>query len=218
MNEQKTVRVTGRGMIRLKPDTMCVTMTLEGLDPDYTETLKHSADDTDRIRNAIASVGFSREDLKTLDFHVHPEYEGYREDDVYRQRLIGYRFRHELKLEFAFDNERLGRVLAALCGTALTPEINIGYTVKDREAAKNALIGAAVKDAQQKAAALAEAAGVQLRGIRRIDYSMDEIALAVRPMLFAGAKREMCEDSVGPEIVPEDIKAEDTVTIEWELE
>ena len=114
MNVPKTLRVTGKGMIRLKPDTVRVTMMLEGLESEYAETLRRSAADTERIRNALTGTGFAREDLKTRNFNVQTEYEGYQEDGVYRQRLIGYRFRHELMIEFPWDNERLGKVLSAL--------------------------------------------------------------------------------------------------------
>lgn len=218
MNEPKTIRVSGKGMIRLKPDTVRVTMTLEGMEPDYAAALKRSASDTERLRNAVQKAGFSREDLKTLNFHVQTEYEGYQEDGVYRQRLVGYRFRHELTIEFPWENERLGDVLDAVTETALTPEIRITYTVKDREAAKNALIGLAVADAKAKAKALTEAAGVKLGGIRHINYSIGESEFAVHPVMYAGAARKMCADNAAPEIVPEEITAEDTVAVVWEIE
>ena len=218
MNECRTLRVTGSGMIRLKPDTVRITMTLEGVERAYAETLHRSAADTEMLRNAIGTIGFAREDLKTRNFNVQTEYEGYQEDGVYRQRLVGYRFRHELVIEFPWENERLGAVLGAITETALAPEIRITYTVKDREAAKNALIGLAVADAKAKADALTQAAGVKLKGIRYISYAIDENEFAVHPVLYAGAARKMCADNAAPEIVPEEITAEDTVTIVWAIE
>ena len=218
MNERRTLRVTGSGMIRLKPDTVRITMTLEGTETVYAEALRRSANDTETLKSAIGAIGFSREELKTLNFNVQTEYEGYQEDGVYRQRLIGYRFRHELKIEFPWENERLGAVLNAITETALAPEIRITYTVKDREAAKNALIGMAVADAKAKAEALTSAAGVKLTGIRHISYAIGENEFAVHPVLYPGAARKMCADNAAPEIVPEEITAEDTVTIVWEIE
>ncbi|MBQ1632636.1 MAG: SIMPL domain-containing protein [Clostridia bacterium] len=218
MNDSKTIRVSGKGMIRLKPDTVRVTMTLEGMEPDYAATLKRSASDTERLRSAVQKAGFSREDLKTLNFHVQTEYEGYQEDGVYRQRLVGYRFRHELSIGFPWDNDRLGEVLSALSDNALTPEIRIAYTVKDREAAKNQLLGAAVADAKAKAEVLTKAAGVRLSGIRHINYSIDENEFAVHPVMYSGLSRKTAADCAAPEIVPEEITAEDSVTVVWEIE
>lgn len=218
MSEARTIHVTGKGMIRLKPDTVQITMTLEGVERDYAETLRRSAADTERIRSALTEAGFPREDLKTRNFNVQTEYEGYQEDGVYRQRLIGYRFRHELMIEFPWDNDRLGTVLGAITDAALSPDLRIAYTVKDREAAKNALIGMAVADAKAKAEALTAAAGVKLADILQINYAIGENEFAVHPVLYAGAARKMCADNAAPEIVPEEITAEDTVTIVWTIE
>ncbi len=218
MNEPRTIRVTGKGMIRFKPDTTRITMTLEGVCPVYAETLKRSASDTEQIRAAISETGLKRDALKTVSFRVEPEYEGYQEEGVYKQRLLGYRFFHEMRIEFPSDNERLGKILTALANTELAPEFRISYTVKDREATKNVLIAAAVADAKAKAAVLAKAAEVRLLGISHIEYSLREIGLEVRPMAFAGMKRATNADCISPEIEPEDIEAEDTVTIDWEIE
>ena len=218
MNETRTVRVTGKDMIRLKPDTVRITVTLEGMEPDYADTLRRSAADTETIRNTVGAIGFAHEDLKTLNFNVQTEYEGYQEDGVYRQRLIGYRFRHELMLEFPRDDERLGAVLSAISDTALAPELRIAYTVKDREASKNALIALAVADAKAKAEALAAAADVKLKGIRHIHYAIGENEFAVHPVLYAGMSRKMSADNAAMRIVPEEITAEDAVTVVWEIE
>ena len=218
MSETRTIHVNGKGMIRLKPDTVQITIMLEGLEPDYAATLHRSAADTETLRNAVEAIGFAPEDLKTRNFNVQTEYEGYQEDGVYRQRIVGYRFRHELLIVFPRDNERLGTVLAAIADVALTPEIHIAYTVKDREAAKNALLALAVADAKAKAEALTHAAGVQLKEILQIKYAIDENEFAVHPVMLAGMSRKMCADNAAPEIVPEEITAEDTVTIVWAIE
>lgn len=218
MDNPATIRVTGRGMLRLRPNTTRITVTLEGVETAYAATLRRSAADSETVREALAPIGFTAEDLKTLNFSVQTEYEGYQEEGVYRQRIAGYRFRHELKVEFPSDNERLGRVLAALAEAELTPEIRIAYTVKEREAAKNLLLGAAVADAKAKAEALTAAAGVKLSGIRHISYSMNDSEFAVQPVLYAGMKRNACADSFAPEIVPEDIEVSDAVTVIWEIE
>ena len=73
MNIPGTIRVTGKGMIRLKPDTTVITMTLEGTDPDYAKTLERSAADTERIADALALctvgyfVGLAEEQVLKLD-------------------------------------------------------------------------------------------------------------------------------------------------------
>ena len=217
----RTIRVTGKGQIKVKPDMTRITITLEGMYPDYAETLKHSSEDTDSLKDVLAAFGFESTDLKTLSFNVDTEYESYKDHGAYKQRFVGYRFRHLLKVEFDSDNERLGKILYALGNCALNPEFRISYTVKDPEAAKNELLGKAVKDAKEKAAVITAAAGVTLKDIQSIDYSWGEIELEVSPMnrlMKACAPVVACADSsYDLDIEPDDIEVADTVTVVWEI-
>ena len=215
----RTIKVTGRGKIKLHPDTTVVTMSLTGGSPDYAETLRRSSEDTETLRELLTGFGFGRDDLKTLNFHVDTEYEGYQEDGAYRQRLVGYKFFHTLKLEFPSDNARLGALLGALARCPVQPELQLSYTVRDRETAKNALLAAAVADAQAKAAVLASAAGMTLGALQSIDYALGEPDLAVRPMNrgVLMAKSAAPEAAYDLNIEPDDIEAADTVTLAWEI-
>ena len=217
----RTIRVTGKGQIKVKPDMTRITITLEGMYPDYAETLKHSSEDTDSLKDVLAAFGFEHTDLKTLSFNVDTEYESYKDHGAYKQRFIGYRFRHLLKVEFDSDNERLGKILYALGNCALNPEFRISYTVKDPEAAKNELLGKAVKDAKEKAVVITAAAGVTLKDIQSIDYSWGEIEFEVSPMnrlMKACAPVVACADSsYDLDVEPDDIEVADTVTVVWEI-
>ena len=217
----RTIRVTGKGQIKVKPDMTRITITLEGMYPDYAETLRHSSEDTDSLKDLLSAFGFERTDLKTLSFNVDTEYESYKDRGAYKQRFVGYRFRHLLKVEFDSDNERLGKILYALGNCDLNPEFRISYTVKDPEAAKNELLGKAVKDAKEKAAVITVAAGVTLKDIPNIDYSWGEIEFEVSPMnrlMKACAPVVACADSsYDLDIEPDDIEVADSVTVVWEI-
>lgn len=222
MSNQRIIRVTGKGLIKVHPDQTRITMTLEGVYPEYAETLRHSSRDTEQLKDLLAPFGFARSDLKTLDFRVDPSFERYKEEGIFKQRLVGYEFRHEMKVEFASDPDQLGNVLYALANSPIRPEFRISYTVKDPEAVKNALLGKAVTDAREKAAALTQAAGTMLKDIQMIDYSWGEMELEVRPM-----NRSMALETCAPmptkqccyemDMEPDDIEVSDTVTVVWEI-
>ncbi len=215
----KTIKVTGKGQLRLKPDTTRVTLSLEGTDKEYGKVLERSANDTNELRQLLTGFGFEKSDLKTLQFNVDPEYEGYQEEGVYKQRFIGYRFHHRMKIEFPSDNDRLGRILFALSKSKIQPEFQISYTVKDPEKAKNELLSKAVQDAKEKAKTLTEAAGVELKELIEIDYSFGQLNLEVRPVnrLMKASMDKAVEESYEMDIEPEDIAVSDTVTILFEI-
>ncbi len=219
----RTIRITGRGMLRLKPDTTRITLTVGGTAKEYADALDESTKSTEGLKELFASYGFAQSDLKTLDFDINTEYEGYDDKGTWRQRFVGYRYRHTLKLDFPSDRDRLGKLLYGIARSSAKPEFRISYTVKDPEKAKNELLGLAVADARAKATVLTMAAGTELLSIQSIDYSRNEPAFEVRPMnRLMAAKGAMVEEAsmdagYDLDIEPDDIEVFDTVTIVWEI-
>jgi len=221
-NEMRTIRVTGKGQIKVKPDVTRLTITCEGTYKEYGDALKHSSEDTEKLNDLFERFGFDRTDLKTLSFNVDTEYESYQERNVWKQRFKGYRFSHIMKVEFSSDNDRLGKILYALSKSPVKPQFRISYTISDPEGAKNELLGKAIADAKVKAAVLTEAAGVALKDIQTIDYSWGEISFEMHPtqklMSLADYGAGMEEDcSYDMDIEPDDIRVSDTVTVVCEI-
>jgi uncharacterized protein YggE len=213
----RTIRVTGTGKIRIRPDLTRITISMGGVFKEYAEAMKRSSEDTERIRDLLTGFGFDRTDLKTIGFNVEAEHESYQDHGAYKQRLIGYRYRHEAKVEFDSDNSLLGKILYALANCPVDPELRISYTVKDPEAARNELIGKAVADAKEKAAVLSNEAGVKLGEIQTIDYSLQQPGFEVRPMNRMMMTKSSAEGSYDLNIEPDDIESSDTVTVVWEI-
>ena len=219
----RTIRVTGKGQIKVRPDMTRITLSLEGTYPEYGEALRRSSQDTEQLKDLLTGFGFERSDLKTLNFHVDTEYESYKDHGTYKQRLVGYKYHHTMKVEFESDNERLGKVLYAIAHCQVRPEFRLSYTVKDPEAAKNELLGKAVTDARVKADVLTQAAGVTLKDIQSIDYSWGQINFEVQPMNRMLMAEECCDSAINEagsydmDIEPEDIEVSDTVTVVWEI-
>ena len=220
MENMRTIKVTGKGVIKVHPDMIRITITLEGTHKVYGEALKYSSNDTETLRNLVESLGFAKTDLKTLSFDLDTKYESYEERGTYKQRFIGYKYEHELKLEFESDNDRLGRIVYALANSEVNPRFSISYTVKDKEAAKNELLERSIADAKAKAAILSRAAGVSLKEIVNIDYSWGELGLEIELLqnnMISNAGWGS-DDGCPMSFEPDDIAITDTVTVVWRLE
>ena len=212
----RTIKITGKGAVKVHPDMTRITITLESIFSEYSEALEHSARDTDKLKSILEPLGFKNTELKTLSFSIDTEYEGYHENDEYKRRFVGYKYSHVMKLEFESDNERLGKVLYTLAKCDLHPEFRLSYTVKDAEAVKNEVLGKAVADSKAKAEILTKAAEVVLGDIQSIDYSWGEVEFSVSPMenSFCAAPEMKSFDM---NIEPDDIEVSDTVTVVWEI-
>jgi uncharacterized protein YggE len=220
---ERLIKVTGRGKLSLTPDTVRLRIDLVDQDREYDRAIRSSTQHSQELRDAFTAFGFERSDLKTLSFHVDTEYESYqdRKDNSWKQRFLGYKAYHTLKIEFPTERESIGRILSMLTGLSGKPEFHVEYTVKDTEKAKDELLKAAVSDSRHKAEILAEAAGTDLGSIMTIDYSWGVIDFVTRPMNRlaepAMAYGAAMEDSYEMDIEPENIEVEDTVTVIWEL-
>ena len=224
MNETKrTIRVTGRGKLSVKPDMVRLIITQTEREKAYDDAVKASTKQKKALTDAIAGQGFKREDLKTLSFDVRAEYEGYEaKDKSWKQRLVGYRYTHRMKLEFPVESGKLGSVLSALMECKGEPEFTIQYTISDPDGAKNELLAKAVADSRAKAEVLAGAAGVTLGEIIFVDYSWGEIDFVTTPMrdmrVTSSGERGLLmakNEPLAPDIEPDDIDVTDTVTVVW---
>lgn len=216
----RTIRVTGKGSVSVKPEITCLKITFEGVYKDYEETVRQSAEKTKLLREAIEKSGLPGEDLKTKDFSIDSEYESYRDhNDDYRRRFIGYKFYHRTEIQFPNDNKLLGRILYELSVCSVKVEFSIDYTVKDKDAVKREALKRAVENSRLKAEIMTTAAGVKLGEVQSIDYSWGEINIRTSPieMLQMSSKSMLAEPSYDIDIEPDDIDVADTVTIIWEI-
>lgn len=220
---ERTIKVTGKGKIFVKPDLIQLFINLEGVYEKYEEALQQSSEQTEILKVCFQKTGFLKEDLKTVSFRVNTEYENYRDrKNEWKKKFIGYKFIHEMKIEFEAENQLLGKVLYALAHCQVRPEFQIVYTIRNKEEAKNLLLDKAVEDSKKKAKILADAAEIHLGEIIAIDYSWEEINFTVSPVNRMAVPFEgmLEEDSMSYDmnIEPDNIGVSDTVTIVWKIE
>ena len=220
MDDMRTIKVAGTGTVKMKPDMIRIGITVTGIYKDYSDALKKADSDTAAIRDIIENAGFKRDELKTTDFHVEIENEGYMEDGVYKQRFAGYRSRHEMKLEMEKDNGKLGEILGNIASSDPNPELSVTYFIKDRKGMEEMLIEAAVKDARIKARIIAGSLDVALIDVVSVDAS--DINDGAEIPVFRMAKNETMSDramgSYDMEMAPDDIETSATVTVVWKID
>jgi hypothetical protein len=117
------IRVTGKGVIKVKPDMTRTTMTLEGCYVDYEQALHMSSEDTECLKDILEKQGFERSDVKTLSFNVDTKNERYQaKDKSWKDRLVGYEYRQAYRSKryraFITRGEKLILIIvrcAAIC-------------------------------------------------------------------------------------------------------
>lgn len=217
----KTMKITGKGKVSVKPDIIRLNMTMEESYKEYEVTLRQSSETTKILKELFVSLGFKNDDLKTRSFDINTKYESYKaKDQSWKKRLIGYTYTHHMFIEFDADTKKLGEILYALAHSVITPEISIEYTVSDPEKHKDKLLKNAIEDSKHKAEVLANAADVKLGDIVSIDYSWGEINFVSEPIqnfAFASAEKTTARAGYDIDIEADDIDVTDTVTVIWNI-
>ena len=92
---ERTIRVTGKGNISVKPDTIRLRISLEDIFREYDDALRHSADSVELLKDIFAGLGYDRKALKTVYFNINTEYESYQDrDKSWKRRFKGYKYTH----------------------------------------------------------------------------------------------------------------------------
>jgi len=68
------------------------------------------------MQGNLAAVGFKKQDLKTNDFTINPDYEDFRDENGnYTRHFLGYKVNQSLSLSFPLDMETLSASEMVIC-------------------------------------------------------------------------------------------------------
>lgn len=218
--DNRRIHIKGIGHVAQAPDTVVLSLSLTAQHSEYSAALKIGSQQLEMLREAIVEVGFKGDDLKTTNFDVRTIYEDeeFREgiSKRYRQNFVGFECRHDLRLTFNLDADKLGATVDTIAACLSEPKISIAFTIKDTDAFTDKLLKSATRDAKHKARILCAAAGVKLGRLLEINYSRDEAS--IRNELRMENRVLGCNSDTAFEFQPEDVTMSDTVDFLWEIE
>ena len=66
---ERTIRVTGKGKLSVKPDMIRLRINIEGMYEEYDETLRRSSDCVEILKDLIEKLGYERKEHLHLVTH-----------------------------------------------------------------------------------------------------------------------------------------------------
>lgn len=208
---QKTIRVQGNGSVSQVPDRIRLVFSITRNDKDFARSVENCNAAIEEIRSAARGCGIDPDGLKSVHFNVSETTES---SFGLRQHRL-FHARHQVAIDLPIDQTLAGRFLAAVLRGGALPEVDVEFRVSDPEDLKQRVLADAVGNARRRAETIAGASGVALGRIESIEYGYGEVKISSRRghMVVEGPVAS------GPalEFVPEEIRAEDTVTITWEI-
>jgi uncharacterized protein YggE len=215
---QRTITVKGTGTAKAAPDLIRLVFSLESKDFDYGFAMRFAERKLESMKDALATVGFDRKDLKTLSFDVRTDHSSEKDSNGnYKRVFNGYICSHRLKLEFDFDTKQLASTLNAIATCVVDPELSIAFTVKDPSAISAELLRNATANAREKAEILCAASNVKLGDLLNINYNWGELDIVSHTDFDMPMKCAALSPGGNIDIEPDDISLSDTATFVWEI-
>ena len=212
-----SIIVRGKGSISVKPDLIRLMLEMESRSKDCGEAMEMAGRDLEELRDILVGFGFERDSLKTSNFNVRTEYKSvHDENHEYHNVFKGYCCSHSLNIEFDLDTERLAGILRAVSTSSAAPQLEICFTVKDEEPAREELIRLSAENAKRKAELLCEASGVKLGRLLKISYDRSDMNF-VSQARYGMDMNCLRAEAKAVSIAPEDIKLTDSAEFEWEI-
>lgn len=205
-----TLRITGRGVCARPADRAELHLLVRRVEKTCAAASEAAQEAVKTLCARLRERGFDESGLKTTDFSVSPEYEE-GEGGMRRRVQTGYACRIALRFALPFTPEGLSAAADALSGGA--EELSIAFSVEDTEAVRREVVRSAWEDALSQAALFAEASGRRVGAVREVSLSVG----GARAMNFGGAAA-LAVRAAKFDLTPDDVRAEGTVTAEFELE
>ena len=205
-----TLRITGRGVCARPADRAELHLIVRRVEKTCAAASEAAQGAVKTLCARLRERGFDESGLKTTDFSVSPEYEE-AEGGMRRRVQTGYACRIALRFALPFTPEGLSAAADALSEGA--EELSIAFSVEDTEAVRREVVRSAWADALSQATLFAEASGRKVGAVREVSLSLG----GARAMNFGGAAA-LAVRAAKFELTPDDVRAEGTVTAEFELE
>ena len=152
---EQTITVNGSGETLVTADTAVVSVGVSVRKKDALEAQSAANEVIASIRSALAGAGLKEEDISTGYINLYAVYD-YSKDV---EEIVAYSANSSLAIKVT-DMGRVGEVIDLAFGAGANTLDGVSFSVADDTEARKESLKAAVADAKEKAAILAEAAGL----------------------------------------------------------
>ena len=191
MTEERWISVVATGEATVAPDLAIVSFAVSGSGKELAPTRDDVNARASSVLDKLRKLGIADADLNAPDVGIHPEYD-YRKG----QRLTGYRVTRQMTAKVR-DLDRLGDVLDGIVTAGANEVYGAQMSAADPSAADHEALRAAIGQARAKADALADAGGVTIGSLARVEEEPGSGPPVPRMrMLAAGAMAEGAQTEV----------------------
>lgn len=173
------ISTTGSGRVDIQPDVAVLTVGGQAQQPSASEAMAAVSKTAEQVIAKWRQMGVRSEDIRTSAIQVFPLYSQPRDG---APQITGYRATYMLTLTLT-NIAMVGRAIDAAVDGGANMIQGVSFGLRDAARARTHALAQAVRESREKAEAIAQAAGLQVRGIDRIVES--GVTVQPRELRFA---------------------------------
>ncbi|MCP4424341.1 MAG: SIMPL domain-containing protein [Chloroflexi bacterium] len=189
------ITVVGQGEAFGQPDQAKVQVGVETFAKEVSQATNENETTIQAIMDALTAQGIAAADIQTTNYNLWAE-------QIYGDQgpegIAGYRVNNQVNVTIR-DIDAVGEVLAAVTEAGANNIFGVYFSVSDPAALETEARAAAVADARDRAASLAELGGVDLGDIQIISEVVGPAAPFPRGL---GGGFDMAETAMAPSVSP----------------
>jgi uncharacterized protein YggE len=163
----------GMGRVEVPPNQASVTLGFQVQRPTAAEASAEANRVAEQILNRLQQINVRRQDIRTSGIQLSPVYTAPREG---APQIVGYRASYTLTLTLT-DLRQVGPSIDESVKAGANTVAGVSFGLRDMSDARKEALAAAVREAREKADAIARAAGLQIKGIQQIVEEGVEFAI-----------------------------------------
>ena len=205
---ERTLRVTGEGQVRVRPDVAIVLAGVEATGKTLAPTVADASAKMRRMLDALAKAGVAEKDVQTTRHDVQVERPWV---DGKPREITGYTVVDEVRVTVR-DLAKLGQVLERVVAAGSNSLRGLAFEREDPAPERQQALARAVLAARGKAEAIAKAAGVALGEVVAIDESG-----AAPPIPLMKYRAEAMVASDGAPVTPGELEIAASVSVAFAI-
>ncbi len=208
----RQITVTGTGTASSEPDVATIVFGVDVTSADPAEAVSSAASLMNSGLLAARDLGVAGEDIKTFSYSLWIE----NVYDPVSYQPTGERIYHVSQYESVDvrDVSKVGEVLAGVVGAGVNSVSSVSFGVEDQSALLTEARAAALADASQKAAAIAEGLGVRIGGpVSVSEYTGSTGLIDTAQMNYRAGYGESA-----PPVTPGSFTVNSSVTVSFEIQ
>lgn len=210
VTSDRTLKVTGQGMVQVNYDTATITVGISALAKDPKGAYEAMSANINRVADQMKAAGIKEADLQTGTLSLYEEY-NYTEKG---RESVGYRANTTLAITTKDLNQVADLVQLAVASGANQLQ-GVRFSLDDQGEAVATALDVAVDDARQKAERLAQRLGTKIVGVASVEV-MQSAPIVPYPMPEMARAGSVAMDAAQIYAGTETITA--TVSITFELQ